>query len=992
MAETLISPILIGRQREMDVLVRALRATQEGSGRCVMLVGEAGIGKSRLAAELSYLAAEANFTILRGYCAEQDASFPYGPWIDALRIFLAPKNAAEARDLLGVYAAELAKLLPELTVLLPSLPLSPPLDPAAEKHRRFETLLRFLGSLTEPHRLLIVLEDLHWSDEQSLEFLHYLVRRINRIPIMILGTYRSEDASQLLAHHLSELGRQHLAEEIRLTPLTRPEVGQMVQAILNLDSPLRHDWLDLIMPLTEGNPFFVEEVTKSLSQAGTHPGQWDPRRIPTSIQHNVQKRVDGLHDSARRILSIAAVIGERFDFSLLQDITAENEPSLLEMLKELIEAQLIVELSADQFAFRHALTREVVYASLLFHERKALHKKIGETIERFGTAEAEAPIAPLAYHFYQAGDWQKAMQYSLRAGAKAQALYAPREALSHFSHALEAARQLNTSAPLPALRGQAQMRSILGDFDGARQDFETIIELARHSEDHLSLWQGLMDLGYAWQPRDLARAGEYFQQALQLARTMDDASILGQSLNRLGNWYFFRGQPLEALQLHREALEIFQAQGNRRGLAVTLELLGMANYGLGDVIQGTAYYEQAIPLLREIDDRQGLVRALEFLSMRARLDTEVLGEVVLQQLASYSEQAYEIAHSFDWPEGEGEALSRAGICWSRAGEYARALELLQRALKLGEEINHRHLLTSVHLITGELYLSLLALDQARQHLELAFALAQEVGALQLLKSVQPLLVRTCVLQSDLPRAKSVLAVLSITDDLAKIEPAGIFDRACWSAQAELELGSGHAERALEIVDRLLACAHNLGEYGPHAIPWLSKTRAQALADLGHWEEAADELLGAQSIARAWGAQPLLWRLQAELGKVYRKLGRREDARREFSLARTIVQDLSKNVPEGELRDNFLKKTLAIMPAEHLPTQRQVLKKEFGGLTDREREVAALIGHGKSNREIAEELVISEKTAERHVANIMSKLGFNARTQIAAWMVAKGLDN
>ncbi len=991
MAETLVSPLLIGRQREMEALERALRAAQGGSGRCVLLSGEPGIGKSRLAAELSYLASGTNFTILRGYCSEQDTSFPYAPWIDALRTFLAPKNAAEARDLLGVYAAELVKLLPELTVLLPSLLPSPALDPAAEKHRLFETLVRFFASLTEPHRLLIVLEDLHWSDEQSLEFLHYLVRRINHLPILILGTYRGEDTSQPLAHHLSELNRQHLVEEIRLTPLTPPEVGQMVQAMLNLDRPLRRDWLDLLVPLTEGNPFFVEEITKSLSQSGSHPGQWDPRSIPTGLQHNILKRMDGLHDTARRILCVAAVIGERFDFALLQDITAENEPSLLQALKELIEAQLIVELSADQFTFRHALTRQVVYASLLFHERKTFHKTIGETIERFGSAEAEAPIAPLAYHFYQAGDWQKAMEYSLRAGEMAQALYAPREALAHFSHALEAARQLNISPPLLALHGQAQMRSVLGDFDGARQDFETIIELAHHSQDRLSLWQGLMALGYAWQPRDLARAGEYFQQALQQARAMDDASILGQSLNRLGNWYFFRGRPLESLQLHREALEIFQANSDRRGLAVTLELLGMANYGLGDVIKGTAYYEQAIPLLREIDDRQGLVRALEFLSMRARLDTEVLGQVVVSQLASFSEKAYEIAHSFDWLEGEGEALSRAGICWSRAGEFARALELLQRAQSLGEEINHRHLLTSVHLITGELYLGLLALSQARQHLEQAFELAQEVGALQLLQSVQPLLVRTCILQADLPRAKSVVELLSITNDLAKIERAGIFERACWSAQAELELGSGHAGRALEIVDRLIGSAPNLGEYGPHAIPWLSRIRAQALTDLGRLEEAVVEYIGAQTTARAHGELPLVWQLNASLGHVYRSLGRRADADLEFHAARLIINDLALHAPDKALRENFLHSALVMIPAEHVPTSRQAAKKEFGGLTARQREIATLIAQGKSNREIANTLVISEKTAERHVANILWKLGFNARSQIAAWAVARGLD-
>jgi DNA-binding CsgD family transcriptional regulator len=765
----------------------------------------------------------------------------------------------------------------------------------------------------------------------------------------------------------------------------------MVQAILKTQNPVSSDKLDLLMSLTEGNPFFVEEITKSLVQAGVPTDQWNLLRFPPSIQHTVQHRAEKLPERTRQVLALASVFGERFDFTLLQEVAGEDEQTLLQILKELIAAQLIVEQTADQYKFRHALTREVVYTSLMLREREAMHHRIGQTIERLALTHRNEPVAPLAYHFYQAGEWQKAMEYSQRAGEKAQALYAPREALAHFSHALEAAQQLGIPEPLPSLRGRGQARSILGDFDGARADYDTLIELARRTGDQYSVWQALMDLGYSWQPRDMERAGEYFQQALQLARTVDDASILAQTLNREGNWNFYRSQPREALLLHAEALEIFQKLGDRRGMAQTLELLGMASYGVGAVIQGVAYYEQAIPLLREMDDRQGLVRALEFLSLRARLDTEVLGEVILSELASYAEQAFEIAHSYDWREGEGEALSRAGICWDRAGDYAHGLELLLRAQSIGEEIEHRHLLASVHLILGEWYLDLLVLDQARQHLELAFTLAKEVGAFQLLKTVPPALVSTCVLQSDIPRAKAVLSVLSLTDDVGEIEKAGMFERLCWSAQVELELALDHPKRALEIVDHLIGSAQNLAEFGPFAIPWLSQLRAQALAALGRSEEAIADLEGAQATARARGAQPLLWRLHSDLGNVYHTLGRRHDAEQEFSAARDIIQDLAKHVPEGTLRQNFLHRALEIIPATHIPTPRQELKREFGGLTAREREIAGLIARGKSNREIATELVISEKTVERHIANIMVKLGFNARTQIAVWVVEKGLN-
>lgn len=576
-----ITPVLIGRRREMETLDRALHTALSGTGGCILITGEAGIGKSRLAVELREHAISAYFWIWQGYCSEQDDSFPYAPWIDALRAFLAKKSPAEADELMGAFTPELVKLLPELSLLLPSVRPTPLLDPAAEKHRLFESITRFAISLSATHPLLILLEDLHWSDEQSLELLYFLVRRITTLPILVIGTYRSEDLSSRPADHLAKLNRAHLAEEIQLAPLARPDVSRMVQSILKTVGSIRSDWIDILMPLTEGNPFFIEEITRSLGQTESHTDHWDPLYIPRSIRHTVLGRAEALSERTRRVLSLASVIGERFDFALLKEVSAEDEQSLTRMIKELIAAQLIVEKTADQFAFRHALTREVVYASLMLRERKVMHLTIGENMERFAESQIESPAAPLAYHFFQAGDWHKAMQYSQSAGEKAQTLYAPREALTHYSHTIEAARQLGISPPLSSLHGRGQARRVLGDFDGARADYEAIIAMARRDEDHHNEWQGLMDLGYVWQPHDLERAGEYFQNALQLARSMGDGSILGQSLNRLGNWYFFRGLPREAMPLHGQALEIFQGLGDRHGMVETLALLGMASYGIG---------------------------------------------------------------------------------------------------------------------------------------------------------------------------------------------------------------------------------------------------------------------------------------------------------------------------------------------------------------------------------------------------------------------------
>ncbi|HEX9076218.1 MAG TPA: AAA family ATPase [Anaerolineae bacterium] len=983
--EAAISPVLIGRTREMEILDQALSAARNGAGRCVLLAGEAGIGKSRLAAEIQSRAANDHWTVLQGHCSEQDISFPYAPWIDALRAFLAPQSPSEISDTLGALASELFKLVPELSLLVPQVQPTPPLDPEAEKHRLFESLTRFGASLAASNPLLIVLEDLHWSDEQSLELLYFFARRISTLPILVIATYRSEEISPRLSHHLVELRRAHLVEEIQLAPLDRDHVAQMARTVLTLEHSLNLDMLDDLIRLTEGNPFFVEEILKNVDEAG----EFKNLQIPRSIQDSVQRRVEQLPEKTRDILSLAAVVGERFDFGLLQELIRMDEPELLRVLKDLVSAQLLVEDSADQFAFRHALTREAVYASLLKRERRAMHQTIGETMERLAGSRTDAAAAQLAYHFYQAGAWQKGMAYSQRAGEQAQALYAPREAVAHFTYALDAAEQLGTPTPLSSLRGRAQMREVLGEFDGARADYETALESARRETERAAEWQALIDLGSLWQSRDLPRAGEYYQRALELARNLSDPSILGQTLNRVGNWHFNRGSAHEALPFHREALALFRQLDDRRGMAQTMDLLGIVSYQLGEVIQGAAYLEQAVPILRELDDRQGLVNALANLTVRAITDTEVLGDIDYIQLTDLSDEALEIARSFNWYQGELLALMQGAISLEHAGEYGRALERLARASSMAEESRNRESFARLHLIFGATLSGLLALTEARQHFETGLKLVQELGSKLLMQGATSELAAVAVLQNDFARANALLVQV-----LPAAYPGGDEQRPlrrCWSACAELELAQGNPRRALEIVERLLAATPNLAQYGPHAVPRLSHLRGRALAALGRPEDAAAELMGAQVTARARGERPVLWRLHADLGKVYRLMGLRRDAEREFSSARTIVQDLANNAPEGELRDNFLKQALARFPAERVPTPRQAAKKEFGGLTAREREIAALIAQGKSNREIADKLVISDKTAERHVTNILLKLGFNSRTQIAAWVVEKSLD-
>src|SRR3989441_6419300 len=300
-----------------------------------------------------------------------------------------------------------------------------------------------------------------------------------------------------LRHFLAQWDREHLTQEILLARLTRDEVEAMLRAIFALPRSMHLDLPDLLYGLTDGNPFFVEEILKSLIVSGDifyANGRWDRKPlgelyIPRSVQDAVQQRTDQLSERARQMLALAAVAGRRFDFSLLQQLTHYDESQLLQVMKEVIAAQLVVEESAEQFAFRHALTRQAIYADLLVRERKALHRRIAEMLERLYASVLDAHLADLAYHFFEASAWEKALEYGQRAGEQAQAMYAPHAAIDQVTRALDAAQRGSIPPPASLYRLRGQAYETLGDFERARLDYETMLQMTREAGERHAEWQ-----------------------------------------------------------------------------------------------------------------------------------------------------------------------------------------------------------------------------------------------------------------------------------------------------------------------------------------------------------------------------------------------------------------------------------------------------------------------------------------------------------------------
>jgi predicted ATPase len=398
-----------------------------------LVTGEAGIGKTRLVAEVRALASRRGLRVLEGSAFELDRALPYGPITDLFRTFLGSKPPQEALDELGAAVVALARLLPAVAAWLPRGADPLPASAVDETQQTLQGLLLAFDRLIQGGPTMVVIEDIHWADEASLDLLLHLARSAAARPLLLILTLRTEDAGPAVIDWRITLERQRLLTELPLQPLGRSDLEAMVNCIVG--GPLRSDMLETIVELTEGNPFFVEEVVRTAltaTDARVEPGAV---RVPRSVHDTVQRRVSRLGESARRAVQIAAVAGRRFDFALLLALLGTQAHELLAILKELIAAQLVVEDADERFAFRHALTRQAVYADLLGRERRALHAEVLAALEQFVDSGDTVPSEELSYHAHAAAAWTKAAMYASVAGHRVLTMHAPRAAVEHFGRA-----------------------------------------------------------------------------------------------------------------------------------------------------------------------------------------------------------------------------------------------------------------------------------------------------------------------------------------------------------------------------------------------------------------------------------------------------------------------------------------------------------------------------------------------------------------------------
>ncbi|MBI3966863.1 MAG: AAA family ATPase [Chloroflexi bacterium] len=436
----------VGRAAEIHFLRRQFDAAAAGQGgRLVLISGEPGVGKTRLAQEAGLYAWSKGGALLEGTYL-RDGTAPYGPWVEALRTGLGGLGRDDLAWVVGSFLAELSQLMPELGDQLG--PSAPPSGLSAEDQRRrlFDGIAQVIVRLAERRPLVLVLNDLQWAP--GLGTLAHLARRLAGARTLVLATYREQELKEQpeLVQEWAELNRARLAAHLALQPLAEAESGQLIEQYLG---PVPAAQLrELVHRRTHGNAFFVEEVLRSLVETGVvaaTPAGWqvgDVARLgrPESMRLVILERVRRLGTAALDVLTRAAVLGQEFGLPALRELSGQPEEVLLDLLDQAISARLLVDRSTgteERFAFADDQVQEVLYEELPPLRRRRLHLRASQALEALYAGRSDEHLEELAYHFRAANAVDKALEYALRAGQRASALAVWSQALRHFETALE---------------------------------------------------------------------------------------------------------------------------------------------------------------------------------------------------------------------------------------------------------------------------------------------------------------------------------------------------------------------------------------------------------------------------------------------------------------------------------------------------------------------------------------------------------------------------
>jgi class 3 adenylate cyclase/tetratricopeptide (TPR) repeat protein len=828
----------VARDRELDDLDQALQLAGSGHGQVVALVGEAGVGKSRLLYEFILSPRTQGWVALEVASVSYGKATPYFPVVDLLKRYLHIEEGDEAHTVRAKVTEHLLTLdealqdtIPALLALLDDLPPDSPfltLDPPQWRQRTLAALKRVLLRESQVQPLLLVFEDLHWIDSETQALLNSLVESLPTARILLLVNYRPE----------YQHGWVHKTyyTQLRLDPLPLASADELLQALLG-DDPSLTPLTQLLVERTEGNPFFLEESVHTQVETGVligTPGAYhlgtplNRLQVPATVQVVLTARIDRLPPEEKRLLQTAAVIGTEVPWPLLQTIADLPEAVLHRGLAHLQAAEFLYEtrlFPEQEYMFKHALTHEVAYGSLLQERRRTLHARIVEALEGLAGERVAEQVERLAYHALRGEVWAKALAYGRQAGEKALARSAYREAMGYFEQALSALAHLRET----------------------RDTREQAIDL------RLALRTALYPSG------DAGRILAVLREAEALAEALDDHRRLGQVLLFLSQHFYHGGAYDQAIAAAQRVLAF--ATAGRDAV-----LHARANFYLGVAYEAQTDYRQAIDCLRQT------VASLDGARRHERFGQATLPAVV--------------------------SRANSAECHAELGMFAEGRALGEEGLRIAEAAAHPASLMIAFWGMGLLALRQGDLPEALPRLERAVGICQDADLPSWFPRMAAPLGAAYTLAG---RVADALPLLTQAMAQAIATDRVDFQARCRLPLGEVQLVAGHLEEAHTLAKRALTHARAHQEHGHQAYALHLLGVIAAHRDPPEVEEAEVYYRQALVLTEELGMRPLQAHCHRGLGSLYAKTGRREQARAELSAAIALYRamDMTFWLPQAE---------------------------------------------------------------------------------------------
>jgi ATP/maltotriose-dependent transcriptional regulator MalT len=959
-------PGLVGREDSLALLAAALQRAATGTPGLVVVAGETGVGKTALVQEFL---ATAGASVLAGVCVPVAGEpLPYAALTQALR---------RARGH-GVVRQEVGRS-PELARLLPGAPPDPEVaEPtAASRVRLFQAVLGLLERMGAGGPVVHVVEDVHWADPATLDLLAFLATNLTDERVLLLMTYRTEEVADTdaLATWLAELGRLRSAEVLRLGRLDRGQASELVARLLGAEPD--PDLLAATLERSAGNPLFVEQLVLSGDGPGALPGT-----LPGTLRDLLRARVGRLPEGTRGVLRAASVVGRVASVPLLARTGGADVATVEELLRPALAARVLEVRGDDRIGFQHPAFQEVVYAELLPAERARLHRAAAEALAEQPEPSAEV-VGEVARHWHRAGDLARALDAAVRAGEASEGIYAFADARASYTRALELLDQVPSAYDRVQLAARAaECAHLVGDTEAALRLAGSALAQVSDPADRARLHERLGS--YHFLAGDGPAAERSFREALALLPPGDTSVLAARAQAGLGLYYAAWSRFDEADVACAEALRIAAEVGAPREEGVARNALGVVAAGRGNpdeaLRQLRASLGTALELEQPGDVASAYVNLSHVLGLAGRLDEVVsLARDGLAQLTRYGQDR----------QNGSLLLVNASIALVGSGRLAEAEEVIATALRR----QPRGIMAApVFLMAARIRLAEGDLDVARDHADQARLVieAEDAPVAWLREAVET------GAEVELWAGRPVAALAAVTDGLEVIAgtdeerfATGLLAlglRALADDAAVRRDPASRAERRSRREELLGTLARTRAGIGDQALPETAVLDQVCDAELARLDEAAAAPLWA-NVAGAWRdlgrpfpAAYAGWREAEELlrdgvsAPATAALRRVHAASRELG-ARRLVEEVE------ALARWYRLDLLPVVPAQRREEPAAEALAAYG-LTARELEVLTALAEGHSNKEIAEEMFISVKTASVHVSNILRKLDVGGRQDAA----------